>query len=75
MKCESCGQNKKEDDMFFDWQCDDCFELMMEKEDKDILIFDQQKSLCFLCLKWMSGWIIKNNRSVCYPDCKGYRLS
>lgn len=75
MKCRNCNNEIEPENIFQqykegDCQCDDCFDNMMEQEDKDISVFNSQKGKCCKCNNELSGWIVKEGKAFCWPDCE-----
>jgi hypothetical protein len=71
MKCEYCNKDGLE---WYDFSgpegmCDDCFDKMIDEEAKQHCIFDEQDGKCFLCGSRLSGWIIKEDKAICWPSC------
>ena len=70
MICKFCNRSDILDtDMFTHDMCDDCFDLMMEREDLDFEIFNDQDGICKLCNQQLSGWKIIDDKAVCWPSC------
>lgn len=60
MICTTCKkENLYDSDMHSDTMCNDCFDLMLEQEDKDFDVYYSQMGLCFLCAKPAFKWGIK----------------
>lgn len=73
MLCTHCNKMKEWDDMMTSTICDDCFDKMMEEEDRHFKIFDSQNGKCWICKKELyMWWIIKvddKEVAVCSPNC------
>lgn len=69
MTCKYCNKDGLEWHDFCGDRCDDCFDEMMEQEDRDFDIYYNQKQICFLCHCKLSGFIIRDNHAVCWPSC------
>jgi len=67
--CITCKKQFRHSDMMGKYHCDDCFDKMMEQEDRDFEIFHQQNGNCYQCNKQLSGWIVENGHAVCLRNC------
>lgn len=73
--CTFCNKDFGPDDMHSKDMCDDCFDQVMEQEEKDFDVYFSQDQCCAICKKKLSGWVVIDGKAICWPGCGDKRLS